>query len=275
MRNWLYSGPSTLSPSIDQHRSREKIRLGEGERQDAKRKAAEVKRLEQKRLQEKRKTEEKEKRLHAERKEAETKRLEKKERIRAERERLQKELKERLEEQKLLEEQKRLEEQERHQKILEEQKPLLEQSFVRANGGQNNVNDIQNSHSQPLPINTGEPIGGHAEVQDYLGDHVSSDGSWTGASHGDVEFAPGYEQDQYYDPSGLHIVDRNGLPVSNVPEPVEINQHDARQNDVHMHDYRNDQLDYSQPEDSQSENMQPDNQIGHGDPNYWSYQSLC
>ena len=273
MRYWLYSDPSSL-------------RQSQAPDQDAKRKADQVKRLDQKRLREIRRAEEKErfrlkeeKRLEAERKAAEAKCLEKRTREASERERLNKVEQERLrrELKQIAEEQNRIQkvDQERRRKELEEQKRREEQPLVGANAEQNSFNGIQNSLSQPLPINTGQPIGGHAEVQDYLGDDVSSDGSWTGASHGDVEFAPGYGQDQYYDPSGLHIVDRNGFPVSNVPEPVQINQHDARQNDVHMHDYRNDQLDYSQPEDSQSENMQQDNQIGHGDPNYWSYQSLC
>ena len=131
MRNWLYSGPSTLSSSIDQHRSTESLRLGEEERQDAKRKAAEVKRLE------------------------------KKKRIReaAERERLQQV------------------EQERPRKILEEQKHPVEQSLVRANGGQDSLNEIQTSHSQPVPINTGQPRGGHAGIEDFLGGDVPSPGS--------------------------------------------------------------------------------------------------
>ena len=246
---------------------------------DAKPKAAEVKRL--KRLREIRKAEEKErfrlkeeKRIDAERKTAEAKLLEKEKRNReaAELERLQKVKQERL------------------RNKLEEQKRLEEQPLVGINGEQESVNDIQNSHSQPVLINRGPPFEGHAGIGNFLGGDVSSPGSSPGSS---PESSPGsspgssprssvggasndhiahqyqdHDINQWVDPSGFHHTDQFGNPVNNVPETADVDQRDTRQNDVYMHDHREDQLDYPSPQDSQLGSMQPDDQTGHGDPDY-------
>ena len=228
---------------------------------DAKPKAAEVKRLELKRLREIRQAEEKErfrlkeeKRIDAERKTAEAKLLEKEKRNReaAERESLQKVKQERL------------------RNKLEEQKRLEEQPLVGINGEQESVNDIQNGHSQPVLINRGPPLEGHAGIGNFLGGDVSSPGSSVGeASNDHIEYQyQDHDINQWVDPSGFHHTDQFGNPVNNVPETADVDQRDARQNDVYMHDHRDDQLDYPPPADSQLENIQPDDQFGHEDPNY-------